>query len=729
MNCFKKEDPKISPLIYIEKYDQYKDEILIRFFVPTECKEEFRIDNKDIIPTHIKWIRDTFVGRTFILQRLVWLPLKNVTTGVLKVLLNSEISRISCDGVQKKEFPIDEIRECFSKTANDTSNGPWLFMDRMTSADDNAEHLYRYVAEFFPNKEIYYLLKKNSPDWKRLKKEGFNLVEFGCAKHKKLSQKCSKIISSHIDQFVTNYWKDNSLDNKQIVFLQHGVIKDDLSRWLNSKKRIDIFVTSTSDEYKSISGDFNRYRYTDKEVKLLGLTRYDALLKNVELFHKKTIMVMPTWRASLASNRFGKVCIADDFVESKYFKLWKNFLCSDQLSSLTRKYGYKVLFVPHPNIKGTLHLWNLPSYIILHKEANIGIQAKFKECSLLITDFSSVAFDVGFLGKPVLYYQFDEDTFWLQQVYQKGYFDYRRDGFGTVCKTQDELIIEMENLLKINCQNVPGLQERIDRTFRFRDGKNCERTFLTILNLDKPSPNQVNQDITISFIEKAIQHNDLELAKTRVEILISDYPDNQLYRNLLNLLKVNDLFLDFKISEIGCLLNSITVLPQQFINLKNILYAKFYVFSHQYDKAKKILEISRLNTCDYSMFVWVLRKLEIKDLPTKVMVNSSEIEDESFNFIVKDIYKKYLLAQFDYIISYFRVVTESDNEKLFMDSFVQVKHLSDNLSKLNDPFLNAMICEAAKSTGEHPIECKFRSLIEKLDEGNKLLKFFFCIKD
>ncbi|MEX6101942.1 CDP-glycerol glycerophosphotransferase family protein [Mammaliicoccus sciuri] len=33
----------------------------------------------------------------------------------------------------------------------------------------------------------------------------------------------------------------------------------------------------------------------------------------------------------------------------------------------------------------------------------------FKESKLMITDYSSVAFDFSFLEKPVIYYQFDRD--------------------------------------------------------------------------------------------------------------------------------------------------------------------------------------------------------------------------------------------------------------------------------------------------------------------------------
>lgn len=720
LNCFKNEDPKMKPVVYVEKYDKFKDEILLRYFVASPCLEEFRVGCTEIIPSHTKWVRDTFVGRTFIFQRLVWLPLKSIEDEHLTCLINGEKAKISCQSVEKEEYSTSEIRKNFAKTVNDSPNGPWLIMDRMTEADDNAEHFYRFLSQTGMGQDIYFLLNKDSKDWSRLADEGFNLVEFGSEQHRSLSKSCSKIISSQIDMFVTDFWKDNSLDNKQIIFLQHGVIKDDLSRWLNSKKRMDIFVTSTYSEFDSIAGNFNRYRCTDKETKLIGLTRHDSLLKDADSCKKKVIMIMPTWRASLASNRFGKVVLADDFEESLYFNSWKNFLCSNELKNLSQEYGYEVLFVPHPIMKTALHLWNLPSYIRLPSDVECSIQTMFKECAMMITDFSSVAFDVGYLGKPVLYYQFDEDTFWSQQVYQKGYFDYRKDGFGAVCNTQDELLIELEKLLSINCENVPGLQEKVDSTYRFRDGKNCERTLQAILELDKPNPKQVNEEITLDFVEKAIQYNDYALARSRTEILVDDYPNNKSYKDLLSILNAKDLLANCKLSEVEYLLSSITDLLERFSNLKNNILAKFYVFTHQYNKAKELLESYELSSCEYSMLVWVYGKLGIKELPNKQITNSDEISKEQENLFVKDIYTKYLLNQPDSILSYFREVTESENEKLFTDSSSKVKQFNIDLPKLKDPFLFAMISEAAISNSEWSIEGKFRTQIEKIEGRNNL---------
>jgi hypothetical protein len=54
----------------------------------------------------------------------------------------------------------------------------WLLLDRCTQADDNAEHLYRYIRDRYPEREIYFALNRNSEHWGRLEKEGFQLVPF-----------------------------------------------------------------------------------------------------------------------------------------------------------------------------------------------------------------------------------------------------------------------------------------------------------------------------------------------------------------------------------------------------------------------------------------------------------------------------------------------------------------------------------------------------------------------
>ncbi|MBX9222630.1 capsular biosynthesis protein, partial [Campylobacter coli] len=78
----------------------------------------------------------------------------------------------------------------------------WLFADMSWRADDNAEHLYRYIMQNHPKQKTAFILSKNSTDYPRLKKEGFRLVDPRSFYFKYLIYKADKIISSHIDKYI-----------------------------------------------------------------------------------------------------------------------------------------------------------------------------------------------------------------------------------------------------------------------------------------------------------------------------------------------------------------------------------------------------------------------------------------------------------------------------------------------------------------------------------------------
>ena len=98
---------------------------------------------------------------------------------------------------------------------------------------------------------------------------------------------------------------------------------------------------------------------------------------------------------------------------------------------------------------------------------------------MLITDYSSIAFDFAYMKKPIIYYQFDSDEYYKKH-YNKGYFNYYNDGFGEIVKTEKELIKSMVNT-SINSIESKYLKN-INRFFEIRDENNCERYYSTIIN-------------------------------------------------------------------------------------------------------------------------------------------------------------------------------------------------------------------------------------------------------
>ena len=103
----------------------------------------------------------------------------------------------------------------------------------------------------------------------------------------------------------------------------------------------------------------------------------------------------------------------------------------------------------------------------------------FARNKLLITDFSSVAFDFSYLRKPVLYAHFDTNH------YGEGYFDYEKDGFGEVEYNLEDTVNRIIEYMKDDCQLKEKYRHRIDNFFAFSDQNNCERVFHKIWELDE----------------------------------------------------------------------------------------------------------------------------------------------------------------------------------------------------------------------------------------------------
>ncbi|ECQ5115356.1 glycosyltransferase, partial [Campylobacter coli] len=472
LNCFKIEKPPFQ-IAYIEDYDPYKEQILITYYTGDDKDvESIVVDGEEVYIDYKKIVKYDFLDRVFYYQKRLWVHIPKNAKDKLEMFINNEQSMVGRYG--EYSLDIKSIRKEFQKRL--PKSNIWLLMDRDYEADDNAEHLYRHIMQNHPEQEIVFALRKESSDWERLEKEGFNLVEFESFEFERIIKKASKVISSHADEYLIRH----VTLTQQFVFVQHGVIMNDLSRWLNSKK-INLFITSTRAEYDSIANNYNRYKFGKKEVLLTGLARHDVLLKNNKS-DTKQILMMPTWRAGIVGNvtNSSKRELKENFKQSEYFQKWNSLLNNDSLKKLCELYSYTIVFNPHPNIMPYLKEFNLPSYIKIANQDE-SLQVLFCNSSLMITDYSSVAFEMAYLEKPVIYYQFDKEDFFNSHTLQKGYFDYTKDGFGPVVKNQENLLKELENLLRNDCKPFGVYKDNIDSTFTFRDGRCCERIY-KILN-------------------------------------------------------------------------------------------------------------------------------------------------------------------------------------------------------------------------------------------------------
>ena len=524
LNLYKNIAPSSERQIcYVEKYDARNSEALFYYFAPANSIASFKINEKEIIPSERKILSHTFLDQIFVYEYRYWIPLDS--DGLFSLEIDGKPVKIGFGGKHHKGgVHVRDIKQAFKVPPKYPNTGDiWIVMDRDVQADDNAEHFYRYVKENHPEVECYFALRKHSHDWLRLEQEGFDLLDFGSYRFERILKNCSKIISSHADDYIVDYFKDQGLRNKDFIFLPHGVFQNDLFDWMNSKiQMMSLFITTTNEEHQSIAGDFNHYKYGNKVVKQLGFPRHDALLKNNN-FGTKTILVMPTWRKYLVGSLDTKTGLWQEnanFMESIYAQSWKSFLSSSELQKLVETYSYKIIFAPHKNIEAYLPQFDLPDYVQVWKAGQSGsIQELFQHADFMITDYSSVAFEMAYLNKLVLYYHFDYTEFFDNQ-WNRGYFDYEKHGFGPVSVSQQDLLKQIELVLKNDSQPFTPYKERIEHTFSNRDQNNCQRVFDAIQALDKPrNPSKINVDFLEILLKEAYESGNAALSEERARKL------------------------------------------------------------------------------------------------------------------------------------------------------------------------------------------------------------------
>ncbi len=519
LGFLKNEKPSFQT-VYIEEIDKEKEQILLCYFTYLDVFEHVRIGGEDVIPSFVKMKRYDILNKTYVNERRIWVSYKNKSyQDSIEVVIDKKQSVLSLQGKKYRNgVVIQKIFDRFKTEKYNSDSDIWLLMDRDTQADDNAEHLYRYIRNNHPEKIIYFALSKDSYDWERLRKDGFNLIEFGSPNFEEILKKSGKLISSHLDRYINDYFGDAFEYSKKFVFLQHGIIMNDLSSWVNSKKNLRCFITSTKDEYNAISGDCTRYNITKKEACLTGLPRHDQLIAGNRL-DSNIILIMPTWRQSIVGEVIGgnTRTINPDFIETDYAVHWQNLLNSDELKELTQNFNYKVIFAPHLNIEPYLEVLSFPDYIRIWKSIDGSIQQLFQNSKLIITDYSSVHFEMAILNKAVLYYQFDKDSFFdTGHVFAPGYFSYEEDGFGPVVTEEKYLLLELEKILANNGQPLEPYVTRIQNTFAYRDTNNCKRVYEAIIDLDRPDTSEVSVDTIMEYAQQAITHEAWDLALERI---------------------------------------------------------------------------------------------------------------------------------------------------------------------------------------------------------------------
>ncbi|HBA37312.1 MAG TPA: teichoic acid biosynthesis protein B, partial [Firmicutes bacterium] len=314
----------------------------------------------------------------------------------------------------------------------------WLVSETANRARDNGYVFFCYLKREHPEIASFYAIDKSCPDYKKVSALG-NTVDWASFKHYFYYMSATKNISSHKEGnpnhslFTVLHLYLNLFNNR--VFLQHGVIKDDLPMFYYKNTKFQKFICGAKPEFDYIE---QVYGYPKGHVIYTGLARFDNL-HNVKP-NKDIILFIPTWRRWIENK--------EQLIESNYYKKMVKFLESKELEELLTKTGKTLYFYPHESTQKFIDEFDIKNERVKTLSIkNSDIQKILIEGSLLITDHSSLFFDFAYMKKPIIYYHYDIEEY-RQKHTREGYFNFNNYGFGKVCFEKNEVIHELESIIK-----------------------------------------------------------------------------------------------------------------------------------------------------------------------------------------------------------------------------------------------------------------------------------------
>lgn len=341
-------------------------------------------------------------------------------------------------------------------------------------AQDNGYYYFKYCMdndmEEKMDRSIYYVMDKNSPDMDKLAPYKKNVVKFMSIRYIVYLLASKLLISTDTRTHAYAWRKKNSIifqymDSKKLVFLQHGVTALKKVDFLYGKGRngaCRLFVVTSDYEREIVKEHFG---YKENEIAVTGFARWDVLQDKSE--GSNEILLMPTWRNWLEE-------VGDDiFKESDYYQNYMKLLTSERLKKLLEENDLKMNFYLHPKFRDYIQDFKIDSDRIgLIPFGEEPLNELMMKCRLLITDYSSVCWDVYYQGKPVIFYQFDLDDYYQ---FHGSYLNMRKDLFGPQIEELDKLFEELEKAVKGGFCLEPQYAELRQSYYKYIDDQNSKR--------------------------------------------------------------------------------------------------------------------------------------------------------------------------------------------------------------------------------------------------------------
>lgn len=333
-------------------------------------------------------------------------------------------------------------------------------------AQDNGFAFFEYCVRNKSKEKYYYVSKKDNKNSVNISKYPKNIITYDSFKHLVFYHLSKYLIVSHgirdvIPSVIHNKMSENP---KEIIYLQHGIIamkKLSFNRKSYNSK-IKKFVVSSDHEKQILVKEMN---FKKDQVMVTGLSRFDTLIDNSKKMNSKQILLIPTWREWI-----------DDFASSKFYLHYSGFLNNKKLHKLLEDNNIILKFFMHIELqkKYSDYFKDLHKNIKLVKVGEESVKNLVSESSLMITDYSSVAFDFNYLEKPVVFYQFDLPDY---LHYRGSYVNLSTDLFGQTAYTDESLLEIVQKQIENDFKYEKKYKVKSKKFYNYQDKQNSERIY------------------------------------------------------------------------------------------------------------------------------------------------------------------------------------------------------------------------------------------------------------
>lgn len=357
----------------------------------------------------------------------------------------------------------------------------WVTFDKLYKAGDNGEYMYQYCRKNQKDVEIYYIVRKDSPDYARLAREDKkHILVYGTLRCQLTCLLAEALLATHAnitaqyDPMASFRPYNKDLQRGAVVCIQHGLTIQKIAQYQNRQfDNTQLYCCASPYEMENLSKPI--YGYDPAVLKMTGLARYDGLRSQ----EQKLILITPTWRRNVVNSSIANIKKThnDNFKNSTYFQIYNQLINDERLISCAKRTGYRITYLLHPAMSAQLEDFDQNDYVqLIPATGDMSYEKILTEASLMVTDYSGVQFDFAYQRKPLVYYHPDA----LPPHYEEGGLIYDTMGFGPICKNNNEIVETLCQYMESGCKMQPEYIKRADDFFAFNDFNNCERIYRAV---------------------------------------------------------------------------------------------------------------------------------------------------------------------------------------------------------------------------------------------------------